>query len=1129
MKKIKINLYNEQIQNKKVGILCTCYDKDYSELELTFTSLSKIDYNNFVFYLVVDDAYQQKYDYLIELINKYSNINYEFFYSGENYGNYSHYNNLINYTDCEFIFLTAPNTYITSSFITKCIEIFNKNDNIDIIQYKYIRKNLYFYEDLQFFFKEKGYWGDSMIFFKKKIVTNIGYFDNVRYAGDSNFFKRIRTLMPDRIYYADILGCISFGSCSSTKFIKERHDYYENTITKSDMYTYLKNNNLTLNYSFVENMPNMCKYTYNIYNKNKIKILFLSHDFHFLNNIINELDKNTFDIEKKNILVNATVLHRFCQNLSNFDSNIYFNYQKELLCLNNNINNILLCDDINKKKSDIMKLIKNIKQLQILNDKELCLEHIKNNVIDKIKKIKEDSKLCNTIDSTIKNIINTVDYIKSNVNPELSNVIELCNLIEQLNNYDIVWYEWFEAGIPFITHLKNKKFKFVVRLHCYEFFYYDEIFDCYDVKNKKIFMDFTNFNNVDNIIVVNKWFKYEFEKLYNFNKVIIFPNKYNEFKNNNLTNRNKVIGVVGVNSISKGLFKILEIFEKIVNCDKDYKLYIKGDININCNTSINDFSPEECATLYNNTITKINIMMNKYKNNIFIFKHSDEGGENMETFYNSVQFLLAASICESFHCVIMESGTAGCIPIIYNYKEYEKKNLPKTPDLYRIIDFENSDDIVKFIINHDKNLNKNHVSKTISNYYKNINFNLKEIYYFLINLYNNNLTISESYWICDFFDCIKINDYLSIFNNYKNTNKRELIIINNDVFDHNILVNYFDRIIIINMANAVFDNYKLLLYYKLSSCDKLIIYLIYLKLNKLDTKFIHSYYYDEFLNYLKNDYFNINYEYLINFFPKIVAVIPVYKREILLKYTIRRLYFNNKIYKIICVGDKDTDKNIALAENALWIEYSNEHLGKKWNHGFKLSKIFNPDAILFVGSSDWISTNWILKNYKYVQSNNIGYVGKNDFHMLDISNFKILSCHWLGYINYDRKKETIGIGRLLSKNFLEKINYEPFNDDKNIGMDKNMYLKCIDNNFEIKIVEDSNIFLSISCDLWKNKHNFYYHYCGATKNKNLNDNFFQEYYELYANSKLHSNLEYNYILQEFLEIENFYKEYLKFK
>ena len=87
----------------------------------------------------------------------------------------------------------------------------------------------------------------------------------------------------------------------------------------------------------------------------------------------------------------------------------------------------------------------------------------------------------------------------------------------------------------------------------------------------------------------------------------------------------------------------------------------------------------------------------------------------METFYNRIGFLLCASIYESFHCAIMEGGSAGCIPIIY---EYFNKDVPKTPEEYSLYIFSRKSDIINFIININDYQKK---SENIKKYYEILN------------------------------------------------------------------------------------------------------------------------------------------------------------------------------------------------------------------------------------------------------------------------------------------------------------------------------------------------------------------------------------------------------------------------
>ena len=146
---------------------------------------------------------------------------------------------------------------------------------------------------------------------------------------------------------------------------------------------------------------------------------------------------------------------------------------------------------------------------------------------------------------------------------------------------------------------------------------------------------------------------------------------------------------------NKGIDKILDIFEKIYQIDQEYTLHIKGEYNKKY--SKNPFlSDDESKKLYETSIQKLDHYLKKYPNHIILHPHSNKGGEDMQSFYNQIGFLLCASIYESFHCAIMEAGSSGCIPIIY---EHFHKNVPKTPEKYILYKFNNENDIINLITN----------------------------------------------------------------------------------------------------------------------------------------------------------------------------------------------------------------------------------------------------------------------------------------------------------------------------------------------------------------------------------------------------------------------------------------------
>jgi glycosyltransferase involved in cell wall biosynthesis len=288
----------------------------------------------------------------------------------------------------------------------------------------------------------------------------------------------------------------------------------------------------------------------------------------------------------------------------------------------------------------------------------------------------------------LNNIINNLDRNKYEITThEILKIKYTSELLNIIGDNQIVWVEWLLTQACLLSQIKNKKFKLICRLHSFEYFYKDNIY----IKS-------TNFLNIDKLILVNDWFKYKLIQNFNIpeSKIITIPILFTEYSNKNIDNRQKNLGMVGINSLTnKGIDKIFDIFKIIHQIDPSYKLHIKGgEIK---KYSKNPFlSDAESLALYNSTIQKIDTYKNKYPEHIIFHPHTNNGGEDMETFYNKIGFLLCASIYESFHCSIMEAGNSGCIPIIYDYFQ---KDVPKTPEEYVLYKFKNEDDIANFITN----------------------------------------------------------------------------------------------------------------------------------------------------------------------------------------------------------------------------------------------------------------------------------------------------------------------------------------------------------------------------------------------------------------------------------------------
>lgn len=213
----------------------------------------------------------------------------------------------------------------------------------------------------------------------------------------------------------------------------------------------------------------------------------------------------------------------------------------------------------------------------------------------------------------------------------------------------------------------------------------------------------------------------------------------------------------------------------------------------------------------------------------------------------------------------------------------------------------------------------------------------------------------------------------------------------------------------------------------------------------------------------------------------VTAIIPVQGRIPLVKQTIHRLLLKNSISRVICVCSSNEDIGQLLGhENVDIVEHSNKPLGAKWNAGFEFAGKFNPDACLFVGSSDWLSDNWVSSLLPLMDKYDM--VGTPGCHFLDIKHGnKFRACDWQGYLG-ERSNESIGIGRLLSKRILNKIGWKPFSDTKDGSLDYDMFTRIKKAGGKTAMVRHPELIsLSISTDQWGNKHRFEDHVSGELR------------------------------------------------
>lgn len=220
----------------------------------------------------------------------------------------------------------------------------------------------------------------------------------------------------------------------------------------------------------------------------------------------------------------------------------------------------------------------------------------------------------------------------------------------------------------------------------------------------------------------------------------------------------------------------------------------------------------------------------------------------------------------------------------------------------------------------------------------------------------------------------------------------------------------------------------------------------------------------------------------------IVCPIACYGRYPLVRLTVERLLNVNKIDKVILIGHEPEIKKIAQDYDCEFIYHENDMLGRKWNVGFLHCKKYNPDAVLFCGSSDWIGAKYMEEAIYYL--NEFDMMGMLGCHFADIRYMNEKSIvrlvNWKGYQSYERKNEPIGIGRVLSGKLLDKMGWMPFNNNSHSGLDWSMWCKANVLRSDIGIFTDYNLkLLSLSTSLWENKHIFDQHWSGVLPSERI--------------------------------------------
>jgi GT2 family glycosyltransferase len=170
-------------------------------------------------------------------------------------------------------------------------------------------------------------------------------------------------------------------------------------------------------------------------------------------------------------------------------------------------------------------------------------------------------------------------------------------------------------------------------------------------------------------------------------------------------------------------------------------------------------------------------------------------------------------------------------------------------------------------------------------------------------------------------------------------------------------------------------------------------------------------------------------------------------------------FFANEADIVSVIVDSDSHNKASANKNGLiYLNYKNQPLSNKFNFGMQYFKDKNIDAVMILGTDNFVCTD-LFKKYIKIIRNKYDLVGVLDSHLYDTISDKMF--YFPGYNNH-RTGETVGAGRVLSAKLLKKLKYTPWQNGLSRNLDGSMWEKLKNLNIkEYKISTKNNDYLML--------------------------------------------------------------------
>ncbi len=171
---------------------------------------------------------------------------------------------------------------------------------------------------------------------------------------------------------------------------------------------------------------------------------------------------------------------------------------------------------------------------------------------------------------------------------------------------------------------------------------------------------------------------------------------------------------------------------------------------------------------------------------------------------------------------------------------------------------------------------------------------------------------------------------------------------------------------------------------------------------------------------------------------KLVAVTALWRRLPLARLMLERL--QRQGIPVVAAGSEgELSRKVALEAGADYVEVTNSPLGAKWNAAARFAREHRPDGIIVLGSDDFVSDG-LLAAWRSGLAHR-AYTGLSDILFFQPATGGLV--HWHGYRD-DRAGETIGASRCLRADLLDQLDWRPWPDVVERGLDRAMTAQMIE-------------------------------------------------------------------------------------